>query len=704
MATVAGTLKLNDKMSPALKSVVTAINSTLRAMKGMDVASSTAFRSAKRDAALASAAVDDFAKSFDEVSAKSKQSEKSLGDMITKAISLGAVMYGIRKTFDMVGSITAISDSMQRSVSRINLINDGMRTTLEYQDMIFASANRARSSYLETADAVSSLGLNARDAFASTDEIVAFSELMNKSFKISGADAQAQAGAMRQLTQALASGVLRGDEFNSIAEQAPLVYDAIAKYMKKSKGEVRSLAADGALTADIVRKAMFAASADIERQFALIPPTFSDAMTQMKNDALLAFRPVLTKISELTQSERFARFTQDVSNFFYMAAEHAMNFIDVIARVGAFVQDNGDMILICIGAICTALFILKAEAIAAGIASAIAWLMAAGPLLLAMGILAALIIAYQNTTGVLQILIAVVSVMVAIFTIWIAVTWLLNTAMAANPIGAIIMLIVILIGWIVAIISCIIDLWKTNMDFKYGVLNIWDAILFFFKGVPVFFQKVGYGIADAFSWAKVTVLTILESMANGAIDIINNLIEKLTTIPGVAIDPINQLSFAATVAAEETAKKQSRAKTLADSEAVLAAEKEATKARRASERAADQAALDAKAAEKNKSGAEKQADDGFDYSQFGKGNLGDINRVGKVGKIEDDVTISDEDIKMLKDIASMDYQLHYTQLTPSLTANFGDIRETADAGKLLEFIETSLEESLSSSLLVGVSR
>jgi multidrug efflux pump subunit AcrA (membrane-fusion protein) len=215
---------------------------------------------------------------------------------------------------------------------------------------------------------------------------------------------------------------------------------------------------------------------------------------------------------------------------------------------------------------------------------------------------------------------------------------------------------------------------------------------------------VGNGIADAFAGAKINVLTIMQNMANGVIGIINELLTMLNQIPGVAIDPFEQLTFAASTAAEEAAKKQARDAALEESKAVLAAEKAAQQAKRQADRAADQAALDAQAAEdaQKQASLDQSGTEGFDYSQFGgDGSLGDIDKVGSVGRIEDDVTISEEDIKMLKDIASMDYQLHYTQLTPM--ARFGDtyISQEADADAILEKIEGFVEESLQSSLVVN---
>ncbi len=188
-----------------------------------------------------------------------------------------------------------LSDTMTSTTARLDLMNDGLQSTADLQNMIFLSAERSRGSYQDTADAVSKLGLMAGDAFSSSEEIIAFTERLNKQFTIAGTDASGISVAMLQLTQAMGSGVLRGEEFNSILEQAPNIIESIATYMDVPKGALKDLAGEGKITADIVKNAMFATAEETNAKFNSMPKTFSQIATSVQNTALMAFQPVLQK-------------------------------------------------------------------------------------------------------------------------------------------------------------------------------------------------------------------------------------------------------------------------------------------------------------------------------------------------------------------------------------------------------------------------
>lgn len=193
-------------------------------------------------------------------------------DNLMNAIKGAVAAYA---TVQTVGKALDLSDTLTSTTARLNLMNDGLQTTQDLQNMIYLSAERARGSYQATADAVSKLGLMAGDAFGSSEEIVAFMEQINKQFTIAGTEAAGIDAAMLQLTQAMGSGVLRGEEYNSILEQAPNIIQAIADYMEVPKGQLKDMAADGAITADIVKAAMFAAADETNEKFASMPKTFS---------------------------------------------------------------------------------------------------------------------------------------------------------------------------------------------------------------------------------------------------------------------------------------------------------------------------------------------------------------------------------------------------------------------------------------------
>lgn len=325
----------------------------------------------------ASGATDKFNNQLEQTGASANKGSSGLG----KFISIAAMVAGAIKGM-------SISDEYTNTASRLNLINDGLQTQAELQDKIFASANRSRGAYSEMAGAISKMGLLAGDAFTSNDELIAFTELVQKSFKVGGADTSEQMGAMRQLTQAMASGRLQGDELVSIMENAPMVYDAISKYMELSKGELKKLSSEGAITSDIIKNAMFDAGADINIAFEKMPMTFGDIWTKIKNGALKAFDPVIRKINKLINTEKFQKFIDKIIGGINLIAKFVEGLIDVIVKSWDIIKP----ILAVIATVWLVTIIAKLWAmIPPLIAQAGAWLAIYWPVLLVIGIIAAAI-------------------------------------------------------------------------------------------------------------------------------------------------------------------------------------------------------------------------------------------------------------------------------------------------------------------------
>lgn len=258
-------------------------------------------------------------------------------------------------TIQTLSAALNLSDQLTSTTARLNLMNDGLQTTQDLQNMIYLSAERARGSYQATADAVSKLGLMAGDAFSSSEEIIAFMEQVNKQFTIAGTEAAGIDAAMLQLTQAMGSGVLRGEEYNSILEQAPNIIQAIADYMGVPKGQLKDMAAEGLITADIVKAAMFAAADDTNAKFEQMPKTFSQIWTSFQNTALMAFQPVLQRMNEIANSEAFQGFVNNAIEALSMVAGIVLEIFDLIAAVGGFVAENWSIIEPIIMGIVTAL-------------------------------------------------------------------------------------------------------------------------------------------------------------------------------------------------------------------------------------------------------------------------------------------------------------------------------------------------------------
>ncbi len=260
-------------------------------------------------------------------------------NLLGKLKTIVATYLGLQAGKNTLGA----SDQLTLTTARLNLMNDGLQTTAELSREIFESAERSRASYTDTAAAISKLGILAGKSFAGNDEIIAFTELMNKNFKVGGASATEQASAMYQLTQAMAAGKLQGDEYRSIIENAPLLASAIKDYMinvQKAKGTMKDWAADGLLTADVIKTAMFNSAEEIEDRFKSIPMTWSDIGTSIKNNALVAFEPVLKKINELANSEKFQSFKDNMITGLWSIATVAMNVLNIVVGIVNFISDN----------------------------------------------------------------------------------------------------------------------------------------------------------------------------------------------------------------------------------------------------------------------------------------------------------------------------------------------------------------------------
>lgn len=230
------------------------------------------------------------------------QAQRRAADSSGKLSSSLRNLVGGYLSLRSVATIVNLSDAMTQTTARLDMMNDGLQTTAELNQMIYESAQRSRGSYQATADLVSKLGTLAGEAFNNSAEIVAFSEQINKQIALSGASNQAASAALLQLTQGLSSGVLRGEELNSVLEQTPTIAQSIAKYMGVTTGEMRELASEGAVTAEVVKNAMFAAADEVNAKFEQMPMTWAQVWTSFQNTAIMALQPVLNAINWLANN------------------------------------------------------------------------------------------------------------------------------------------------------------------------------------------------------------------------------------------------------------------------------------------------------------------------------------------------------------------------------------------------------------------
>lgn len=247
-------------------------------------------------------------------------------------------------SFRSIGEVLNISDEMVKTESRLAMMNDGLQTTAELEHMIYASAQDARGSFNDMASVVARFGNNARDAFGSNKEVVDFANLIQKQMTIAGASTQEAANAELQLSQALGSGVLRGDELNSIFEQAPNLIQNIADYMEVPIGSIREMASEGELTADIVKASIFNAADDINAKFEQMPMTWGQVWTSMKNTALMEFQPVLKQFNDIANSAGFQEMVNGAIGALANLASIAGDVINMLIEGAGFIHDNWDLI------------------------------------------------------------------------------------------------------------------------------------------------------------------------------------------------------------------------------------------------------------------------------------------------------------------------------------------------------------------------
>lgn len=261
----------------------------------------------------------------------------SQADDLTDTMKRAAAAY---ISIQGAGRVLDISDELVQTTSRLDMMNDGVRSTGELVNMVYAAAQDARGSFTGMADVVARFGNNARDAFGSSEEVVAFADLVQKQMTIAGASTQEAASAQLQLSQALGSGVLRGDELNSIFEQAPNLIRNIADYLDVPIGQIREMASEGQLSADVVKAAVFAASDEINAKFAGMPMTWSQAWQSMENTALIAFQPVLQRLNDLAGSEAFREFADTAVEAMAVLAGITLDTFELMGTGASLVADN----------------------------------------------------------------------------------------------------------------------------------------------------------------------------------------------------------------------------------------------------------------------------------------------------------------------------------------------------------------------------
>lgn len=454
--------------------------------------------------------VDEQGRFNQEISAGTQQANE-----LTNTIKRAVAAY---ISIQSVGKALNISDELVQTTSRLNMMNDGVQTTAELVNMVYAAAQDARGSFGQMADVVARFGNNAKDAFSSSEEVVAFADLIQKQMTIAGASTQEAANAELQLSQALGSGVLRGDELNSIFEQAPNLIQNIADYLDVPIGKIREMAADGELSADVVKAAIFSAADDINSKFNEMPMTWGQIWQSMQNTALIAFQPVLQRLNDLANSEAFQTFIQGAIEAMATLANILLNVFEVAASVGAFIGDNWSIIAPIIYGVIAAL----------------------GAYLAIMGIvnaITAISAAIDATKAAADALAAGQTFL------WTVQQYGLNAALAACPITWIIVLIIALIAIIFAVCNAIAKM-TGIANSGFGVITGGvNVVIQFFKNLGLTVANIALGIGNAIAALASNMMTAFHNAICSVQSWFYNLLSTaLSVIEGIC-SALNKLPF-----------------------------------------------------------------------------------------------------------------------------------------------------------------
>ena len=627
MALIKSQLVLVDGMTAPLRSIHRAMNLALNSFESMQTASGRAvdtrsFQTAREELARMGA-------QLEEVENQTRRTGGAAESMKSKFMHAAAAVGAALSIKNIIG----LADAMTQTEARLNLITSDLEKTAALQDQIMASANRSRAAYQSTADAVAKMGIMAKDAFNNTDELVAFTELINKQFTIAGASAAGQEAAMMQLTQAMASGVLRGEELNSIFEQAPTIIQTIADHLGVSVGEIRAMAAEGQITAQVVKDAMLSSADEINAQFSAMPYTFSQVWTMMQNILLEAFGPL----------------------------------IQVIGAGAQWIYENWAAIEPVLVSVATAVAILTAAYL---VHTAATWLQVEANRALIISLL---------SNPILWIAVAI-GILVGMIYKWIQSVGGLRNA------------------WNLCTLALIVGWNAVKLAFFVGVYWVMDLV----AKLQLCWQKAGVAIANFMGNMKVSVLTILQNMINGAIDLINKFIGLLNKLPGVNIEAIEHVTFAATAAAENEAAKAARAEELANFEAELAAAKAGRDAHidslktelNSSVSALQSANAQMKAEAAANNAAEQMALDGIGQDLSGPGGIKD-----SAGSAAASLKETTEDLKYMRDLAEQEAINRFT--TAEVKIDMSGMTNRIDSDMDLDGVLNTLTEGFAEALEVA---
>lgn len=527
MGTIRTAIALYDGVTSPLQSMHKAMGIVLNTFESMQQASgkavdTAAIREAREEWAKAGTAFD----SIEENIRKANNEQQKFNNSIHGGNNAAnGLLSTIKKVAVAAGGIAGInkvlniSDELASTKARLNLLVDDGGSVEELEKKIMASAQRSRSAYFDTASAVAKLGLNAGNAFGGNmDQVIAFMEQVNKQFVIGGATAQEQSNAMIQLTQAMAAGALRGEELNSILDNAPGIARAIEKYMGIAESSIKSVAQEGKVTAEVVKNAMFAMADETNAKFDSMPKTWAQIWAGMKNQALSMFAPILTKINQIANSSKFQQVTTALINGLAGVANIASSVLDILISIASVIVDNWSWIQPIIMGIVAAMLIYNG------------------------------VMLVGNTIMAVQA--AVKAIHTAMTTAWSVATFAataaqqgLNAALLACPITWIILLIIAVIAAIYAACAAVAK-FTGIANSGFGVIcGGIMVVIAFFKNLGLSVANIALGIWNALGACASNIGTAFHNVISNVQGWFYNLLSTALTVVAGICEALNKLPF-----------------------------------------------------------------------------------------------------------------------------------------------------------------
>ena len=686
MAGISSSIKLTDQATGPLLSMANAANATANAfthiMSACDsIMNTSGISDLEKKTTQVGQQTDENTRKQEEYNQKLREGGPAANGLLQKLERVAATYL----TIQGIAKATALSDDLTQTTARLDMMNNSFNkvngTANETPDLVrnvYAAAQDARGTFGDMASVVARFGNNAKDAFADTDEVVAFANLVQKQMTIAGASTQEAANAELQLSQALGSGVLRGDELNSIFEQAPNLIQNIADYLDVPIGQIRQMASEGELSADVVKAAVFAAADDINQKFDSMPKTFGQVATEMQNTALMMFSPVLQRMNDLANSEQFTKASDGIIQSLAVASSVALEFVNLMIAGSGWIVDHWDIIGPVIAGVTAALVAYNGALLIHNAYEAISNGLKTIAAVRAVAHGTATAAEAAATTGATAAQIA------------------FNAALYACPATWIVMGIVALIAVLYAAVGAYNHFTNSSVSATGIVIGAFLTMASVVYNIIAFFYNIFAAIANFFAnvWKDP-----IKSVEIYFLDLCNNVISYVTTmaraietvinkIPGVEVDITSGLEgFQKKIEGMSTTVKSEMDWQEAVQKIDFVNYKDAYKTGYSAGTAIDEKV----------SGMFKGIDIDSAYTTTGAGTVADniASAADNTGKIADSVDITNENLKYLKDLAETEVINRFTTAEIKVEqTNHNNINSGLDIDGVVTQLNDGLNEAI----------